>query len=205
MADSFIFFLLKTKYNMIRILVTYATQGEFVEIPFPPMIGNEEVQAGYLRTGIGKVKSAFHLTNALKDIKPDVVLNVGTAGTASHQVGDVLVCRSFMDRDLQKTAGLGLEWQIDAFPVPSESPLAGLWPGNALCNTGDSFLTVAEGMEGDVADMEAYAQAFVCKAMEVPFIAVKYVTDILGKNSVTQWEDKLAEAREGLRLFFTAG
>ena len=91
---------------MIRILVTYATQGEFVEIPFPPMIGNEEVQAGYLRTGIGKVKSAFHLTNALKDIKPDVVLNVGTAGTASHQVGDVLVCRSFIDRDLQKTAGL---------------------------------------------------------------------------------------------------
>ncbi len=43
----------------MRILVTYAVQGEFTELKFPGLIGEEEVQVGYLRTGIGKVKSAF--------------------------------------------------------------------------------------------------------------------------------------------------
>ena len=34
----------------MRILVTYAVQGEFTELKFPGLIGEEEVQIGYLRT-----------------------------------------------------------------------------------------------------------------------------------------------------------
>ena len=33
----------------MRILVTYAVQGEFTELKFPGLIGEEEVQVGYLR------------------------------------------------------------------------------------------------------------------------------------------------------------
>ena len=33
-------------------------------------------------------------------------------------------------------------------------------------------------------------------------VAVKYVTDIIGQNSVKHWEDKLADARKGLGEFF---
>ncbi|KAA3981204.1 nucleosidase, partial [Bacteroides ovatus] len=51
-------------------------------------------------------------------------------------------------------------------------------------------------------DMEAYAQAFVCRSKEIPFISVKYVTDIIGQNSVKHWEDKLADARQGLSHYF---
>ena len=40
---------------MLKILVTYAVQGEFTELKFPGLIGEEEVQVGYLRTGVGKV------------------------------------------------------------------------------------------------------------------------------------------------------
>ena len=36
----------------MKILVTYAVQGEFTELKFPGLIGEEEVQVGYLRTGI---------------------------------------------------------------------------------------------------------------------------------------------------------
>ena len=41
---------------MLKILVTYAVQGEFTEIKWP------DVEVYYVRTGIGKVKSAFHLS-----------------------------------------------------------------------------------------------------------------------------------------------
>ena len=61
----------------MRILVTYAVQGEFTELKFPGLTGEEEVQVGYLRTGIGKVKSAFYLTEAINRAQPDLVVNMG--------------------------------------------------------------------------------------------------------------------------------
>ena len=155
----------------MRILVTYAVQGEFTELKFPGLIGEEEVQVGYLRTGIGKVKSAFYLAEAISSAQPDLVVNVGTAGTVRHQVGDVLVCRHFIDRDMQRLAGFDMECEIDS---------------------------------SELLDMEAYAQALVCRAKNTPFIAVKYVTDIIGQNSVKHWEDKLADARKGLGEFLEA-
>jgi len=50
--------------------------------------------------------------------------------------------------------------------------------------------------------MEAFAQAIVCKHFGVRFVAVKYVTGIIGRNSVKHWEDKLGEACEGLGNWF---
>jgi adenosylhomocysteine nucleosidase len=38
--------------------------------------------------------------------------------------------------------------------------------------------------------------------MEVNFVAVKYVTDIIGQNSREVWLDKLRDAREALKKFF---
>lgn len=190
----------------MRILVTYAVQGEFTELKFPGLIGEEEVQIGYLRTGVGKVKSAFYLTEAINHGQPDLVVNVGTAGTLFHQIGDIFVCRHFIDRDMQKLTDFGIEYEIDSAGLLAEKGYCLHWLGNGegVCNTGDAFLTELSDVKGDVVDMEAYAQALVCRAKGVPFISVKYVTDIIGRNSVKHWEDKLADARRGLGEFFEA-
>ena len=182
----------------MRILVTYAVQGEFTELKFPGLIGEEEVQIGYLRTGVGKVKSAFYLSEAISHAQPDLVVNVGTAGTIRHRVGDIFVCRKFIDRDMQKMKEFGLECEIDSSALLEEKGYCTHWTEHGICNTGDGFLTELTHVSGDVVDMEAYAQAFVCRAKEIPFISVKYVTDIIGQNSVKHWEDKLADARQGL-------
>lgn len=186
----------------MRILVTYAVQGEFTELKFPGLIGEEEVQVGYLRTGVGKVKSAFYLSEAITHGQPDLVINIGTAGTVRHRVGDILVCRRFVDRDMQKLVDLGMEYEIDSSELLARKEYCLHWQGEGVCNTGDSFLTELGDVKGDVVDMEAYAQAFVCRSKNVPFISVKYVTDIIGQNSVKQWEEKLADARKGLGMFF---
>lgn len=171
----------------MRILVTYAVQGEFTELKFPGLIGEEEVQVGYLRTGVGKVKSAFYLSEAISHAQPDLVVNVGTAGTIRHQVGDIFVCRHFVDRDMQKLVELGMEYEIDSMDLLSQKGYCLHWPAGGVCNTGDTFLTELSDVSGDVVDMEAYAQALVCRAKNVPFISVKYVTDIIGQNSVKHW------------------
>ena len=171
----------------MRILVTYAFQGEFTELRFPGLKDGEEVQIGYLRTGLGKVKSAFYLSEAINHGQPDLVVNVGTAGTIHHQLGEVFVCRHFIDRDMQKLANMGAEYEIDSSALLAEKGYCRHWEKNGVCNTGDTFLTKLEDVKGDVVDMEAYAQALVCRAKNIPFIAVKYVTDIIGQNSVKQW------------------
>ena len=60
----------------------------------------------------------------------------------------------------------------------------------------------SEVLHGDVIDMEAFAEALVCKKMNIPFVSVKYITDVVGKNSLKAWEDKLSDARKGLQRFF---
>lgn len=184
------------KVIMLKILVTYAVQGEFTEIKWP------DVEVYYVRTGIGKVKSAFHLSEAIQQVKPDIVINQGTAGTINHQVGDVFVCRHFVDRDMHKMTGLGMEYRIDSSELLAARGFCQHWTESATCNTGDSFLTELTDIEGDVVDMEAYAQAFVCRAKEIPFISVKYVSDVIGQNSVKHWEDRLEDACAGLSHFF---
>ena len=155
---------------MLKILVTYAVQGEFVELKWP------DIEPYYVRTGIGKVKSAFHLAEAIR--------------------------RKFIDRDMQKMKEFGLECEIDSSALLEEKGYCTHWTEHGICNTGDGFLTELTHVSGDVVDMEAYAQAFVCRSKEIPFISVKYVTDIIGQNSVKHWEDKLADARQGLSHYF---
>lgn len=187
----------------MRILVTYAVRGELTELEFPGRAEEEEVEIGYLCTGIGKTKSAFHVAEALRHLRPDLVVNLGTAGSLTHKVGEILVCRRFIDRDLRKLAGLGLESEIDSSDLLEQRGYCLHWPKEgSVCNTGDSFLTEPTELEGDVVDMEAYAQAFACRERRVPFISVKYVTDIIGQNSVQAWEEKLADARKALHEFF---
>ncbi len=142
------------------------------------------------------------MAEAIRQVEPDIVINMGTAGTIHHKVGDIFVCRHFIDRDMQKLAGLGLSYQLDTSALLEQKGFCKHWTESATCNTGDSFLTELTDIEGDVVDMEAYAQAFVCNSKEIPFISVKYVSDVIGQNSVKHWEDKLADARTGLSHFF---
>lgn len=182
----------------MKILITYAVKGELDEGRFEHVAGNE---IRFCRTGIGKAKSAYSLTRALTDFQPDLVVNMGTVGTLNHLVGDIFICRRFVDRDMLRIKNLGLECEIDSSELLEAKGLCSEWGRDGICNTGDSFLTESAGIVGDVVDMEAYAQALVCSEMKVPFVAVKYVTDIIGQNSVKHWEDKLEDARLALGRF----
>lgn len=185
---------------MKKVLITYAVKDEF----YPVELKGCKIK--YVHTGIGKARSAMKLTEAICAERPDFVLNMGTAGTLDHAVGDIFVCRSFVDRDYQAVKLPGVEFEIDFARVLAKENIAEDWVSSngstGVCNTGDSFVTQAEHIDGDVVEMEAFAQAIVCKEFGIPFIAVKYITDIIGENSLKHWEDKLADARKGLEVWF---
>lgn len=185
---------------MKKLLVTYAVKEEYFPISIPGY------SISYLQTTIGKAKSAMKLTKAIMSDMPDLVLNIGTAGTLTHKVGDVFVCSKFIDRDYIAVKLPGVEYEIDTSKLASSNELALELLNRAhkkgICSTGDTFVTEPSLFGEDVVDMESYAQALVCTEFNIPFVSVKYVTDIIGQNSIAHWEEKLADARKGLAAWF---
>ena len=181
---------------IMKILIVYAIPQEKIEVNIP----NAEVI--YVETGMGKVNAAKKTMRAICEYHPDMVINIGSAGTLNHKVGDIFVCNHFIDRDLRKVTLDGVVSEIEF----GNDAINRIFTGRDLmygtCNTGDSFITQGNDIEGDVIDMESYAEADVCREMGVPFFAVKYVTDVVGQNSSEEWFAKLADARAGLKHFF---
>ena len=134
----------------LKVLVAQALPEEYTDTPLPL------AKVEHIYTGVGKVNAALRLTVAIQRLRPDVVLNVGTAGTTKHHVGDILLCTRFMDRDLRPLAGFGVTWQQDTARGLEHLPWAWGLPVDGLCNTGDSFVTDANETDGDVAASDAW-------------------------------------------------
>lgn len=180
-----------------KILVTVALPEEKFDIP-------ESGDIKVVTTGVGKASAAYALTREIMKFRPDMVINAGTAGTVRLGVGDIVVPVGYCDRDLAPLAIEGVVSEISmekALPLPSVvSGRESL--GGFVVNTGDDFVTDLSGIAGDVIDMEGFAQAMVCRAENVPFVSVKYITDVIGQNSVKVWNEKLADARKALGGYF---
>ena len=127
---------------MLKILVTYAVQGEFTEIKWP------DVEVYYVRTGIGKVKSAFHLSEAIQQVKPDIVINQGTAGTINPSGRGRFLSAVILSIGICiRLTGLGMEYRIDSSELLAARGFCQHWTESATCNTGDSFLTELTDIE----------------------------------------------------------
>jgi len=181
----------------MKILITYALEAER---------GNWQIPGHNVfsfRTGVGKVSAALQTYEKAQMLKPELVISVGTAGTLHHQVGDIVVADKFVDRDLQKIAHLGVFYQLDFTKDLAHLPFK--QKVDATVSTGDTFQENAKdaltGAWADVFDMEAYGSAQACKMLGIRFVSVKYITDVIGQNSIKHWEEKLEDARKGLENF----
>ncbi len=186
-----------TTHEKLIVLVLYAIPAERIDLPPHPYY-----QYIYVETGIGKVKAALAAQAYLLKHKVSAVINIGSCGSIHHPIGSVHTCAHFVDRDMEKLKTFGLPCEI-SFTTQDirQYPLFKVLQLDKTCNTGDSFLTDTTTSQGDVFDMEAYAIAHVCQSYNMPFVAIKCVSDIIGQNSVKHWEDKLAEVRRSLQHF----
>lgn len=180
-----------------KILISFALPEEK-----PDFAANESVRV--ITTRVGKANATYKLTKNIVDFKPDIVVNAGTSGTVKWNVGDIVVARRFYDRDLAPLTIEGVVSEIEvgeALHIPSIIEKREAF-GDFTVNTGDDFVTDLSNVVGDVIDMEGFAQAMVCKEENIPFVSVKYITDIIGQNSVKVWNEKLADARNALCDYF---
>lgn len=121
--------------------------------------------------GVGKINATFNLMKAIEQHQPDVIINLGTAGSTEFNRGEVICCTQFIQRDMDATA-LGFQ----KFETPFSQELVILNNGlkfsnlsNGICGSGDQFEVEHKNPEYNVIDMEAFALATVSKRENIPF------------------------------------
>jgi len=176
---------------MININQTLAFPVENVLFTFALASEAADVFTPYRRLicGIGKVNAAYHLAKAIEQERPQLIVNLGSAGSNLYSKGDVVCCTRFVQRDMD-VRGLGYERY--------ETPLSGVAPvleyglkmdgvDEAVCGTGDNFEMAHGSTIYNVVDMEAYPLALVAMKENIPFLCLKYISDGADDNAAEDW------------------
>lgn len=170
-----------------------------------------------LRSGIGKVNAAMSTSILLEKYKPDYVVNTGSAGgyNPDLNVGDVVISSEVRHHDVDVTA-FGYEYgQVPQLPAAFEAEsklvkiaeeaakeIDGIQVVKGLIATGDSFMNDPKRVEYiqdkftdlQAVEMEAAAIAQVAHRFGTPFVIIRSLSDIAGKESDVSFEQFLDKA-----------
>jgi adenosylhomocysteine nucleosidase len=170
-----------------------------------------------VQSGIGKVAAALATALLVDKYQPDYVVNTGSAGgfEQSLKVGDIVISSELRYHDVDVTA-FGYEiGQLPANPaayIPhpmlidaAKSGIASLTDIKTLVGlitTGDTFMTKDDDIAKARAnfptmaavEMEGAAIAQTCHQFNVPFVVIRSMSDIAGKESPTSFEAYLETA-----------
>ena len=171
---------------MSKILIVAALKSEF----FNTKTLNHEI----VYSGVGKINATRTLTEQILKNKPDLVVNVGTAGSLKPHLSGSFVVRDVIEHDMsaEPLAPRG------STPFDSTSPIFSSDLGNVRCATGDSFVTEVDPWliesSVDLVDMELFAIAKICGFYGVKWRSLKYVSDYVDENSAENWIHSLERA-----------
>jgi adenosylhomocysteine nucleosidase len=184
------------------------------EFTFGKMHGTDVI---LLRSGIGKVNAAMSTTILLEKYKPDFIINTGSAGgfNPALNVGDVVISTEVRHHDVDVTA-FGYEYgQVPQLPAAfladeklrsvAESAaleMAEIQVEKGLIATGDSFMQDPKRVEFvrtkfenlQAVEMEAAAIAQVAHQFGIPFVIIRSLSDIAGKESEVSFDQFIDKA-----------
>ncbi|WP_397539396.1 5'-methylthioadenosine/S-adenosylhomocysteine nucleosidase [Rummeliibacillus pycnus] len=170
-----------------------------------------------LKSGIGKVNAAMSTTVLLNEYKPDVVINTGSAGGYDEnlEVGAIVISDEVRHHDVDATI-FGYEiGQVPQMPAAFKSyeklmklaeeavtEIGEHQYAVGLITTGDSFMNDPERVEivrgyfptMKAVEMEAAAVAQVCYQFGTPFVVIRALSDIAGKESNISFDEFLPVA-----------
>lgn len=177
----------------------------------------DSLEVVLLKSGIGKVNAALGTALLIEKFQPDVIINTGSAGgfLKDLNVGDVVISTEVRHHDVDVTI-FGYEYgqvpRMPAFFAPddelvsvaakSAEKINGIQVVKGLIASGDSFMNDPERVEfirtklPDLyaAEMEAAAIAQVAYQFEIPFVIVRSLSDIAGKESNISFDQFLETA-----------
>ena len=138
-------------------------------------------------TGIGKVNALISVNQALKEFKPDNLINFGTAGSSRSDLKGLHEVTTFKQRDMDlRSLGLSLGVTLND-------------DINDIC--GDRFVTTNLELKTDLYDMEAYALAKLCLIEKIKFFCFKYISDEANENALSDWHENVSKGGEAFQNY----
>lgn len=197
--------------SVLYVMAADAEYGPHLQVLFTPVM-----------TGVGPVEAAVSLTRTLAEFtldgrKPDLVVSLGSAGSAKLEQAEVYQITSVSYRDMDASA-FGFPRGITPFlDLPAVVPLPIHVPGvkKATLSTGANVVSGAayQAVEADMVDMETFAILRACMSFGIPLVGLRGVSD--GKaevHHIGDWteylhviDEKLAEAVRALEEALAEG
>lgn len=169
-----------------------------------------------LQCGIGKVNAAVGTALLIERFKPSFVINTGVAGglDTDLSVGDIVISISVRHHDVDLTIWGYEHGQLPQLPAaftPSRKLIEAarraakkmsMHITEGLIVSGDSFVhqdtaidLIKKRFPGVLAvEMEGAPIAQVCHQFKIPFVIIRALSDIAGKESLVSFNDFLEEA-----------
>ncbi|WP_081157830.1 5'-methylthioadenosine/S-adenosylhomocysteine nucleosidase [Ensifer aridi] len=149
-----------------------------------------------LMTGVGPVEAAVGLTRVLAELRagaslPDLVVSLGSAGSATLEQTEVYQATSVGYRDMDASP-LGFEKGATPFlDLPAVVKLPLRIPGvkEARLSTGANIVSgkAYDAIDADMVEMETFAVLRACQAFGVPLIGLRGISD--GKAELRHVDD----------------
>ncbi|WP_136660623.1 5'-methylthioadenosine/S-adenosylhomocysteine nucleosidase [Nitratireductor sp. XY-223] len=149
-----------------------------------------------LITGVGPVEAAIKVTAALcgleaAGMRPDLVVSLGSAGSAELEQTGVYQVSSVSYRDMDASA-LGFEKGATPFldlPVTVEMPINVPDIRAAALSTGANIVSgdAYRGIDAHMVDMETFAILRACHHFDIPLIGLRGISD--GKEELKHVDD----------------
>ena len=162
--------------SLLFIMAAEAEYGPFLRSRIEPLM-----------TGVGPVEAAITVTRTLAQLEaadnlPDIVVSLGSAGSAKLEQTEVYQVTSVAYRDMDASP-LGFEKGRTPFldlPAAIDLPLripgiaeASLSTGGNVISGRDAYAAIA----ADMVDMETFAVLRACQAWKLPLIGLRGISD----------------------------
>lgn len=207
----------------MRIIVTAATIGEWMPgfVNLNPLYTGESqrLKIRFHQSGVGMLASAVSLTRLVSEEKPDLIIQIGVAGTFNLQqtlgktvvvkdeiLGDMGVeedgkWKDLFDLKLEKSSYHPFEKR--KLPNPwlatynlLNSPEVTAITVNEISTNQDRINQLIRKYDPQIESMEGAALHFICREANIPFLQMRAISNYVGERNKANW--KMKEAIETL-------
>ncbi len=164
----------------------------------------------FVKSGIGKVNAAVAATILITVFKAKVIINTGIAGSLSHEasLGDIVISNDTIQYDFDVTAFGYAEGHIPRMEISTfeaDQTLIDLCvlsaeeqhtihvgrivSGDRFVNTESFKQHLRETFKALCVDMESAAIGHVCYLHNLPYVAIRCISDNADETSNTKYKD----------------
>ncbi|HHX49087.1 MAG TPA: 5'-methylthioadenosine/adenosylhomocysteine nucleosidase [Clostridiales bacterium] len=197
-----------TEKLQVKEVLEYAKKSFYI-------FNTENYEVIVVLSGIGKVNASISATLLLSKFNVDMVISTGVAGGLEHiKQKTIVIAKSLVQHDLDTTAfgdPLGLIPHLNCIEIKSNEKLVDFLHKEikdsrlVTLASGDQFVCskkrageIKSNFNATACDMESAAIAQVCAFFDVPFVAIRLISDSAGDGAESEYSFNLEESAKGM-------